>query len=87
MLRNGSWTEVELELEVGDRLALYSDGVIEAMSGNGEMFGEGRLLEALGAHRESALQACCNGIMGRLESWSASNRLQDDCSLLMVGVV
>jgi serine phosphatase RsbU (regulator of sigma subunit) len=42
----------EASLEGGDLLVLVSDGVTEASSGNGETFGERRLLAALGAHRE-----------------------------------
>jgi PAS domain S-box-containing protein len=40
---------VDLTLEVGDTLVLYTDGVIDAREGGGEQFGEERLRTAVGA--------------------------------------
>jgi hypothetical protein len=42
----GSWEPTQLELEGGDQLVLYTDGVTDT-TGNGERFGEARLAEAL----------------------------------------
>lgn len=43
-----------LQLNVGDRLLLLSDGVLESNGPEGEMFGEQRLLDVLDANRDPA---------------------------------
>ena len=43
----GDWTVIERQLAPGDVLLLYSDGILEATSPEGEEFGTGRVAEAL----------------------------------------
>jgi hypothetical protein len=52
----GSYEEMSFSLGVGDRLALYTDGLLEACSPTGELYGFDRL-KALFATRPSAQQA------------------------------
>jgi phosphoserine phosphatase RsbU/P len=42
----------ELVLEAGDLLALFTDGITEAVNPEGEDFGEDRLTAALEQHRQ-----------------------------------
>ena len=75
----------EVQLEVGDTLVLYTDGVIESFSANREMFGMGRLDEAL---------HCCSGEPGcvvesvtkALRDHEAGLRPADDQTLLVMKV-
>jgi serine phosphatase RsbU (regulator of sigma subunit) len=45
----------EREMTPGDDILLYTDGVTEALNGEGEEFGEERLLEATRQHRQLSL--------------------------------
>ena len=49
-LANVGYREYELQLEKGDKLFLYTDGVTEATDEKGELFGTEGMLEALNAH-------------------------------------
>ncbi len=86
MLRSGSWTDVAITVAPGDRLVLYSDGIVEASSPGGEMFGDHRLLEVIDTGRAMPVGTCCGAVMEHLEAWVGTHRLQDDCSLLVVEV-
>lgn len=44
------YREYELQLYTGDELFVYTDGVAEATNGSNELFGAGRMLEALNSH-------------------------------------
>jgi hypothetical protein len=45
---DAEYSEQELTLSYGDRLTLHTDGVLEARSGSGELYGFGRLRALLG---------------------------------------
>jgi sigma-B regulation protein RsbU (phosphoserine phosphatase) len=42
-----AWTEKEVRLLPGDGLVLFTDGIVEGMNAAGEMFGPGRLADAV----------------------------------------
>jgi sigma-B regulation protein RsbU (phosphoserine phosphatase) len=70
------------ELEPGDSLVLFTDGVVEARR-DGELFGEDRL-EALLAERHSAsAQQLADAIVDACRQWSGGE-LADDCAVVVV---
>ena len=58
----------------GDILLLYTDGIVEAMNEQKEMYGEARLLEKLREHRSRSPKEICQLI---LEDVQVHNRLVD----------
>jgi hypothetical protein len=73
------------QLEPGDRLLLYSDGVTEARNSQGQFFGEQRLFE-LTEHAAAAALSCPETLR-RLASAVLQHQgghLQDDATLLLV---
>lgn len=76
-----SWTSEQLrvKLEPGDTLVLYSDGVTEATSADGEEFGESRLAQALQNSRD--LPALLSGTVEQIRTF-CGGKPQDDLTLV-----
>ena len=72
----------EAQLFAGDMLALYTDGVTEALNGGGEEFGEQRLIEALLRHRELSSQAMLSSIVDEVRQFSPREQ-HDDITLIV----
>lgn len=73
------------QLEPGDRLLLYSDGITEARDTDGEFFGEQRLVDF--TERASLAQLSAPETLRRLAAAVLEHqdgRLQDDATLLMI---
>jgi sigma-B regulation protein RsbU (phosphoserine phosphatase) len=74
--------EQVVQLERGDRLYLYSDGVWEAASAAQGPFGPQEFLLALERIRELPLQEGLDRLLAELEQWCGTAQVKDDASLL-----
>jgi serine phosphatase RsbU (regulator of sigma subunit) len=78
-----------MELQAGDRLLLYTDGIPEASNGAEELFGEERLAEFIAAHGDMPADAFADALLRTLAAWSGGgsrNAQTDDITLLVVDV-
>ena len=73
-------------LRSGDRLALYSDGLVEAESKTGEVFGEKRLSAVLESCQEYELSYARDSTIRELELHSSGASRADDQTLMLVEV-
>ena len=76
----------EVFLQPGDLLALYSDGLTEAASRNGEEFGEQRLQAEIEKRSGESLAEIQAGVLEEVRKW-AGDELEDDMTLLMVRAI
>jgi hypothetical protein len=83
MLENAVFEDGRLTLEPGDRLYLYTDGVIEALDATEREYGLDRLLAAIERCRALPLRAGIDAIAAEVRDW-CSGRLRDDVSVLAV---
>jgi len=72
----------EVVLNPGDTLVLYTDGVTEARSAEGEEFGESRLLDTLRAHCHLAVEELLHEVVKAVEQFCGGEQL-DDITLLI----
>jgi len=76
---------LEINLVPGDRIMLYTDGIIEAMNHHGEMFGSKRLMETLAEHKMLSAGELTDYLLGRMFKWTGrSKSLDDDFSLVVI---
>jgi serine phosphatase RsbU (regulator of sigma subunit) len=72
----------ESRLFAGDMLVLYTDGITEARSDDGEEFGEQRLTEALRRHRELSSQSMLGAVVDEVRKFSPGEQ-HDDVTLIV----
>ena len=73
----------EVELAAGDTLVLYTDGVTEATNGDGEEFGESRLLDTIGSHSLLPAEPLLQAVVGAVQQFSGGSEQQDDITLVI----
>ncbi len=85
----GSEPEYALQrvsLASGDKLLLYTDGVVEALSSRDIPFGEERFLRALSKYQEQPIDSLLGAVVQSLENWSCHVNLRDDVSLVGLSI-
>lgn len=84
LFATGTWRQNSVELEPGDLVCLYTDGVTEAESPSGEEFGLERLTSILEQDRTSGLEALRDTIAAELDAHTGGGTLGDDTTLLLL---
>lgn len=84
----GFFEEYEIELgrfrfARGDRLLLYTDGIVEGVNREGELFGEERLRETLRRGCDDHLEFL-DAIFASLQSFGVSDPPEDDCTAIVI---
>lgn len=76
-------TDDALRLGFGDRLMLYTDGILEARR-EGELFGELRLLDALDRHGRGDVTVAVDALLAATMAFQGE-RADDDIALVVLG--
>jgi phosphoserine phosphatase RsbU/P len=75
------------KLAPGDKLFLYSDGVVEACpEGSVEPFGFERLEQSLRRHANRDVHGLRDGVLADLAAFAGSQPLEDDLTLLVLAL-
>lgn len=72
----------EVSLAPGDTLVLYTDGITEARSAEGEEFGESRLIDTLCSNSHLPVGPLLQTVVGAVQRFSAGEQ-QDDITLVI----
>jgi sigma-B regulation protein RsbU (phosphoserine phosphatase) len=81
-----SYEQEAVQLQPGDILVAYTDGVTEAFSADGEEFGEDRLTEVVAASVELAPEDLAEAIVRAARDWSRDTPQHDDITLVVARV-
>ena len=77
-LSRADYGERSLPIAPGDRLLLFTDGIPECPSPQGELFGDARLTAFLAEQGGLAPEPLAAALLARLASWSGAGRLGDE---------
>lgn len=74
--------EHDFQLNPGDTLFVYTDGVAEATNAENELFGSERLLEALNRNPEALPEETLSNVMDGINSFVAGAEQFDDITMM-----
>jgi sigma-B regulation protein RsbU (phosphoserine phosphatase) len=77
------YDETVIQLESGDLLVCFTDGITEPENEYDEMFGEDRLVELVTKNAEREEEKIIGIILDSVRQWTGSPELQDDMTLLL----
>jgi sigma-B regulation protein RsbU (phosphoserine phosphatase) len=75
----------QIQLQPGDRLLLFTDGLTEATDNSGEQFGEQRLTDLLREHRGSSADELKEVLLSRAAEF-CGNEFRDDAALMVIAI-
>ena len=78
------YKEYEIQLNPGDKLVLYTDGVPEATDENEKLFGNERMLTALNGVRDAAPEGVLKGARRAVDAFVKEAEQFDDLTMLCV---
>ena len=73
-----------VQLEPGDAVVLYTDGITEAMNGNGEQFGVGRMHEVFAANPPKDSEQAAHTMFEAVRSFVGDTPQSDDITCLVL---
>jgi sigma-B regulation protein RsbU (phosphoserine phosphatase) len=77
-------SDTSVELEAGDGIVLYSDGITEAVTKAGELYGLERLCQVIGAHWDGTAKAIKNAVVTDVRQFVGKREIDDDLTLLVI---
>ena len=86
VLAETAYIQEQLPLNHGDRLFLYTDGVIEAPNDQFELFGRERLLEVLNEAGDVSLQDLKARVLDAVRTHTGGSLRHDDVTILAVEI-
>ena len=86
ILANAGYESASVVLQPGDWLAIYTDGVVEAMNQRDEEYGEQRLVQVLDAGAASTPDEMLRRLMSDVDAFVGPTPQHDDITCLLVKV-
>ena len=76
------YREYEMQLKPGDKLFLYTDGVVEATRNNNELFGTARMLKALNRMASGRPYEILRSVRSAVDDFVGDDEQFDDLTML-----
>jgi len=82
LLETASYTSSRIQLNPGDMLLLYTDGITAAADRDSNLFQDERLKEVFAQNRDSSLKTLQDGVWRAVEEFARGENQSDDITLL-----
>lgn len=79
-----AYMDVEITLEKGSKLFLYTDGITEAENTDKELYGDEKLLETLAANASSSVRSTVDVIISSIADHVKEAEASDDLTILLI---
>jgi sigma-B regulation protein RsbU (phosphoserine phosphatase) len=86
ILEDANYEETQLQLGPGDKVVFYTDGIVEAMNEQEEMFGFEKLQEVIKTSSADTAEALMNEIISSVRDFTGDAPQHDDITVIVVGV-
>ena len=86
ILDDVNYEETRLDLEPGDKVVFYTDGIVEAMNGKEEMYGFERLLEVVKGSQSETAESLLKDILESVKEFAGKAEQHDDLTAMVVSV-
>jgi phosphoserine phosphatase RsbU/P len=83
------YAQTEFSLETGDRLLVYTDGVMEAENARGEAFGQARLDEFMTTHQDLPAEQFVDRLLDEVLGWPqnpSTGEQADDITVVVIDI-
>ena len=84
VIPEASYVSGSFELDAGDVLMIYSDGITESLNNTGDEFGYARLEQQLRRAQTGSADSMLFSVLGAVQDFAATRSLIDDMSLVIV---
>lgn len=83
-LRSQIFKGYDLQLNPGDKIFVYTDGVTEATDAGGELFGTDRMIEALNSCAEGRPEDILQGVRSSVDAFVGDAEQFDDLTMMCI---
>jgi len=84
ILDEANYEETQLKMEPGDKVVYYTDGIVEAMNKNKDMYGFERLNEVVKASTAENAEELMNDIISDVSKFTGDAPQHDDLTIIVV---
>lgn len=86
ILDDVNYEETQLQMEPGDKVVFYTDGIVEAMNKHKDMYGFERLHEVVKSSPAETAEALMNDIITSVSDFTGAVPQHDDLTVIVVNV-
>jgi len=84
ILEDASYEETRMQLEPGDNLVFYTDGIVEAMNKRRKIYGFEKLQEVIKTSKADTAEALMNDIIKSVSAFTGDAPQHDDLTIIVV---